>query len=125
MESVQHDGDSSLLQINSALGVDEDMEFRARSPQHVEMYTFRDAIDVNYQRMAVTGEELSGVPLEDLKESARELCEALMLRKEYMERIGNQFPLTTKNFLSGHYPKNLPTCRRKNIEIIPVRLTLF
>ncbi|KAM3715950.1 Annexin [Dirofilaria immitis] len=57
------------------------------------------------------------VPLEDLKESARELTEALMLRKEYMERIGNQFPLTTKNFLSGHYPKNLPKCRRKNIEI--------
>ncbi|VDO70547.1 unnamed protein product [Onchocerca flexuosa] len=61
MESAQHDGDASLLQINSTLGQDEDMEFRARSPQHVEMYTFRDAIDVNYQRMAVTGEELSGV----------------------------------------------------------------
>uniref|UniRef100_A0A0R3RR21 AMP deaminase n=1 Tax=Elaeophora elaphi TaxID=1147741 RepID=A0A0R3RR21_9BILA len=115
MESAQHDGDSSLLQINS-LGMDEDVKSRS-SPQHVEMYTFRDAVDVNYQRMAITGEELSGVPLEDLKESARELTEALMLRKEYMERIGNQFPLTTKNFLSGHYPKNLPKYRRKNIEI--------
>lgn len=31
------------------------------SPQLVEMHTFRDAIDVNYQRMALTGEELSGV----------------------------------------------------------------
>ncbi|VDK75615.1 unnamed protein product [Litomosoides sigmodontis] len=116
MESAQHDGDSSLLQINS-LGMDENMELRSRSPQLVEMFTFRDAVDVNYQRMAVTGEELSGVPLEDLKESARELTEALRLRKEYMERIGNQFPLTTKNFLSGHYPKNLPRFRRKNIEI--------
>lgn len=57
------------------------------------------------------------VPLEDLKKSARELAEALMLRKEYMERIGNQFPLTTTNFLSGHYPNNLPRFRRKNIEI--------
>ncbi|CAG9534475.1 unnamed protein product [Cercopithifilaria johnstoni] len=116
LESAQHDCDFSPLQINS-LGVDENAESRSRSPQHVEMYTFRDAIDVNYQRMAVTGEELSGVPLEDLQESARELTEALMLRKEYMERIGNHFPLTTKNFLSGHYPKNLPKCRRKNIEI--------
>ncbi|VDN89526.1 unnamed protein product [Brugia pahangi] len=120
MESAQHDGDSSLLQINSLgllNGMDENLELRARSPQHVEMYTFRDAVDVNYQRMAVTGEELSGVPLEDLKESARELTEALMLRKEYMERIGNQFPLTTKNFLAGYYPKNLPKYRRKNIEM--------
>ncbi|VDO32880.1 unnamed protein product [Brugia timori] len=120
MESAQHDGDSSLLQINSLgllNGMDENLELRARSPQHVEMYTFRDAVDVNYQRMAVTGEELSGVPLEDLKESARELTVALMLRKEYMERIGNQFPLTTKNFLAGYYPKNLPKYRRKNIEM--------
>ncbi|VBB31921.1 unnamed protein product [Acanthocheilonema viteae] len=116
MESAHYDGDSPLLQIN-ALGMDENVNSRSRSPQHVEMYTFRDAVDVNYQRMAITGEELSGVPLEDLKESARELTEALMLRKEYMERIGNQFPLTTKNFLSGHYPKNLPRYRRKNIEI--------
>ena len=30
------------------------------SPQHVEMRTFRDAIDVNYQRMGLTGEECSG-----------------------------------------------------------------
>lgn len=59
MESAQHDGDS-LLQINS-LGMDDNVESRSRSPQHVEMYTFRDAVDVNYQRMAVTGEELSGV----------------------------------------------------------------
>lgn len=63
MESMQHDADSPLLQISSGAllnGVDE-TERRSRSPQHVEMYTFRDAIDVNYQRMALTGEELSGV----------------------------------------------------------------
>jgi hypothetical protein len=33
------------------------------SPQLIEMHTFRDALDVNYQRMALTGEELSGVSL--------------------------------------------------------------
>lgn len=27
----------------------------------IEMHTFRDAIDVNYQRMALTEDELSGV----------------------------------------------------------------
>lgn len=39
----------------------EDPNDRAASPQHVDLHTFRDAIDVNYQRMAITGEELSGV----------------------------------------------------------------
>lgn len=57
------------------------------------------------------------VPLEDLKEAAKELIEALVLREEYMDRIGNNFPSTTKNFLSGRYPKHLPKCRRKNTEI--------
>uniref|UniRef100_A0A914YL64 Uncharacterized protein n=1 Tax=Panagrolaimus superbus TaxID=310955 RepID=A0A914YL64_9BILA len=39
----------------------DDFDNRAASPQHVDLHTFRDAIDVNYQRMAITGEELSGV----------------------------------------------------------------
>lgn len=66
MESAQCDGDSSLSQINTLnlfSGKDENAEIRALSPQHVEMYAFQDALDVNYQRMAVTGEELSGVCL--------------------------------------------------------------
>ncbi|CAD6195609.1 unnamed protein product [Caenorhabditis auriculariae] len=93
-------------------GIDE----RCRSPQLIEMHTFRDAIDVNYQRMAITGEDLSGVPLEDLKTAAGHLIEALHLRSEYMERIGNQFPATTRYFLSGKYPKDLPRHRVKNTE---------
>lgn len=32
-----------------------------KESQRIEMHTFRDAIDVNYQRMALTEEELSGV----------------------------------------------------------------
>ncbi|VDK29731.1 unnamed protein product [Gongylonema pulchrum] len=120
MESIQHDGgDAALLHLGarSLLNEVDEMGRRSRSPQHVEMYAFRDAIDVNYQRMALTGEELSGVPLEDLKEAARELIEALALREQYMDRIGNQFPSTTKNFLSGLYPKHLPRSRRKNTDI--------
>ncbi|XGW03236.1 hypothetical protein V3C99_014882 [Haemonchus contortus] len=94
----------------------EELDSRCKSPQLVEMHTFRDAVDVNYQRMAITGEELSGVPLEDLKDAATHLIEALRMRNEYMERIGNQFPVTTKRFLSGEYPANLPKYRRKNTE---------
>ncbi|KAH7702431.1 adenosine monophosphate deaminase, partial [Aphelenchoides avenae] len=93
------------------------IERELSSPQHVEMHAFRDAIDVNYQRMALTGEELSGVPLEDLQTAAKHLIEAMQIRMEYMEKIGNTFPPTTKNFITNNYPKNLPKYRRKNTEL--------
>nr|CAD2174192.1 unnamed protein product [Meloidogyne enterolobii] len=101
-----------------AMGSDklDDIDRELCLPQHVEMHSFRDAIDVNYQRMGLTGEELSGVPLEDLRSAARQLVEALRLRSEYMELVGGVFPSTTRNFLIGKYPSNLPKCRRKNTE---------
>lgn len=49
-----------LTILSFALQLDE-IDRELCSPQHVEMHTFRDAIDVNYQRMGLTGEELSGV----------------------------------------------------------------
>lgn len=61
MDSYQQDREPVCLSPQSIGGFDEEPEQRTRSPHHVEMYTFRDAIDVNYQRMALTGEELSGV----------------------------------------------------------------
>ncbi|KAI1723455.1 adenosine/AMP deaminase domain-containing protein [Ditylenchus destructor] len=88
-----------------------------KESQRIEMHTFRDAIDVNYQRMALTEEELSGVPLEDLKAASKFLIEGVRLRQEYMEMIGCHFPSTTKHFLHGHYPDNLPKCRKKNTEV--------
>ncbi|ULU07048.1 hypothetical protein L3Y34_018670 [Caenorhabditis briggsae] len=111
----QNDGCLSPSSLKSVL--DEiQTEPRCKSPQLVDLHTFRDAVDVNYQRMAITGEELSGVPLEDLKTASGHLIEALHLRSKYMERIGNQFPSTTRNFLTGHYPNNLPKHRVKNTE---------
>jgi len=56
------------------------------------------------------------VPLEDLRSAARQLVDALRLRSEYMELVGGVFPSTTRNFLIGKYPSNLPKCRRKNTE---------
>ncbi|CCD65831.1 AMP deaminase [Caenorhabditis elegans] len=115
----QNDGCLSPSSLKSVL--DEiQTEPRCKSPQHIDLHTFRDAVDVNYQRMAITGEELSGVPLEDLKTASGHLIEALHLRSKYMERIGNQFPSTTRNFLSGHYPANLPKHRVKNTETTQV-----
>ncbi|KAL6740925.1 hypothetical protein Aduo_014228 [Ancylostoma duodenale] len=114
---LESQNDHSCLSPKSVGVPEEPLDSRCKSPQLVEMHTFRDAVDVNYQRMAITGEELSGVPLEDLKDAASHLIEALRMRNQYMEKIGNQFPITTKRFLSGEYPANLPKFRRKNTEI--------
>jgi hypothetical protein len=51
-----------------------------------------------------------------LRLSAQHLVDALKMRAEYMELIGSRFPSTTKAFLTGDYPRNLPKCRRKNTE---------
>ncbi|PAV89020.1 hypothetical protein WR25_14959 [Diploscapter pachys] len=112
---LESQNDSGCLSPRSKQ-LDELMEPRSKSPHQVEMHTFRDAVDVNYQRMAITGEELSGVPLEDLRTAATHLIEALKLRNEYMQRIGHQFPATTRHFLEGYYPDNLPKFRFKNTE---------
>ncbi|EYC15693.1 hypothetical protein Y032_0036g3301 [Ancylostoma ceylanicum] len=114
---LESQNDHACLSPKSVGVPEEPLDARCKSPQLVEMHTFRDAVDVNYQRMAITGEELSGVPLEDLKDAASHLIEALRMRNQYMEKIGNQFPITTKRFLSGEYPANLPKFRRKNTEI--------
>lgn len=61
MESIQMDSDflnSSPLSIAETI---EGLLSGNKTPQHVDLFTFRDALDVNYQRMALTGEELSGV----------------------------------------------------------------
>jgi len=108
---------ASSINFSGRATFDADPEPDLKSPQLIEMHTFRDAIDVNYQRMALTGEELSGVPLEDLKVASHYLVEAMEMRKKYMEKIGNFFPTTTKSFLTGEYPRNLPKCRRKNTEM--------
>lgn len=56
------------------------------------------------------------MPLEDLQQAATHLIEALTLRCEYMNLIGNYFPKTTELFLSGDYPNDLPKYRKKNTE---------
>ncbi|KAL3087548.1 hypothetical protein niasHT_024941 [Heterodera trifolii] len=85
-----------------------------RSEQHVEMRTYRDANNVNFQRMCVDGEELSGGSEKDLRNAAKSLIKALELRKEYMGRIGTHFPATTLNFVNGKYPDELRKLREKS-----------
>lgn len=55
--------------------------------------------DINFQRVSVSGEDTSGVPLEDLERASTLLIEALKLRETYMGMSDQSFPTTTARFL--------------------------
>lgn len=55
--------------------------------------------DINFQRVSVSGEDTSGVPLEDLERASTLLIEALKLRENYMSMSDQSFPTTTARFL--------------------------
>lgn len=53
----------------------------------------------HFQRVSISGEDTSGVPLEDLEKASTLLQEALKLRERYMEESNQGFPNTTARFL--------------------------
>ncbi|XP_014293002.1 AMP deaminase 2 [Halyomorpha halys] len=59
-----------------------------------------------YQRVAVSGEDTSGVPIEDLERASKMLVEALKIREEYMSRSHQTFPILTSRFLRSIHRKD-------------------
>lgn len=53
----------------------------------------------SFQRLEISGEEISGVPIEDLQNASETLTKALLLREKYMARSMQSFPGTTARFL--------------------------
>lgn len=53
----------------------------------------------HFQRVSISGEDTSGVPLEDLQHSSRLLVRALRIRERYMTMSHQTFPTTTARFL--------------------------
>ena len=53
----------------------------------------------HFQRVSISGEDTSGVPLEDLERASTLLQQALKLRERYMEASNQSFPQTTARFL--------------------------
>ena len=58
----------------------------------------------HFQRVSISGEDTSGVPLEDLEQASRLLVEALHIRQRYMKISQQSFPTTTCNFLHSVNP---------------------
>jgi len=55
--------------------------------------------ETNFQRVTISGEDNSGVPLEDLQEASKSLAQALIIREKYMTLAIQSFPKTTSRFL--------------------------
>ncbi|KAK2169233.1 hypothetical protein NP493_1200g00033 [Ridgeia piscesae] len=58
-----------------------------------------DDMQVQFQRVNISGEDTSGVPLDSLLEASEELVRALMLREKYMAISMQNFPQLTSKFL--------------------------
>lgn len=55
----------------------------------------------HFQRVSISGEDTSGVPLEDLEHASSLLIEALEIRERYMSLSMQSFPQTTERFLKS------------------------
>lgn len=60
----------------------------------------------DFQRVSISGEDTSGVPLEDLEKASRLVIQALELRERYMDMSQQTFPTTTTRFLKSVHEKN-------------------
>ncbi|XP_011347725.1 AMP deaminase 2 isoform X4 [Ooceraea biroi] len=53
----------------------------------------------HFQRVSISGEDTSGVPLEDLQRASKMLVQALAIRQKYMSNSKQSFPSITSRFL--------------------------
>lgn len=60
----------------------------------------------HFQRVSISGEDTSGVPLEDLERASHLLIKALELRERYMTISYQSFPQTTGRFVRARQEKD-------------------
>lgn len=61
----------------------------------------------HFQRVSISGEEISGVPLEDLEHASSLIIKALEMRERYMSLSMQSFPQTTERFLKSVHNKTM------------------
>lgn len=78
-----------------------------------EVHQADDAISLDehdfvphFQRVSISGEDTSGVPLEDLEKASHLLIQALELRERYMTISHQSFPQTTGRFVRERQAKD-------------------
>lgn len=61
----------------------------------------------HFQRVSISGEDTSGVPLEDLEHASSLIIQALEIRERYMSLSMQSFPQTTQRFLKSVHNKTM------------------
>lgn len=61
----------------------------------------------HFQRVSISGEDTSGVPLEDLEHASSLVIQALEMRERYMSLSLQSFPQTTQRFLKAVHNKTM------------------
>ncbi|XP_021695155.1 AMP deaminase 2 isoform X3 [Aedes aegypti] len=74
----------------------------------------------HFQRVSISGEDTSGVPLDDLERASALLVKALELREKYMRNSYQSFPQTTGRFLKSTRPERYAHQEKKSIADHPV-----
>ncbi|XP_039434055.1 AMP deaminase 2 isoform X3 [Culex pipiens pallens] len=74
----------------------------------------------HFQRVSISGEDTSGVPLDDLDWASTLLVKALELREKYMRNSHQNFPQTTARFLKSTHPEKYAHQEKKSIADHPV-----
>uniref|UniRef100_A0A182KC74 Uncharacterized protein n=1 Tax=Anopheles christyi TaxID=43041 RepID=A0A182KC74_9DIPT len=69
----------------------------------------------HFQRVSISGEDTSGVPLDDLERASTLLVKALELREKYMRNSHQVFPQTTARFLKSTHSSTITHQERKSI----------
>ncbi|KAG8037115.1 hypothetical protein G9C98_004437 [Cotesia typhae] len=84
----------------------------------------------HFQRVSISGEDTSGVPLEDLQRASQMLVQALYIREKYMINSNQTFPSITSRFLRNVDKKPLNSAELFQHEdrmaiAVPLELALF
>lgn len=79
----------------------------------------------HFQRVSISGEDTSGVPLEDLEKASHLLIQALELRERYMTISHQSFPHTTGRFVRKRQEKDANVYHHDDKKSIAGKFLMF
>jgi len=92
-----------IEQIETKLLQVKDGKDHAKEPDLGNVADIEDEFFVpHFQRISATGEDITGVPIEDLKSASEMLCKALSIRQKYMRYSRQDFPNFVDRFLAAY-----------------------
>ncbi|XP_050082793.1 AMP deaminase 2 isoform X2 [Anopheles aquasalis] len=92
-------------------------------PEHEQLPFDEHDFVAHFQRVSISGEDTSGVPLDDLERASTLLVKALELREKYMRNSHQSFPQTTARFLKSTHSSGITHQERKSIAVNPPQST--